>query len=115
MATIKLTREQILAAQLRRQQVYVPQWDGEVTICEFPVAKRNEMMAGVMDDTGKVKISPDLELRLFIAGMYNPEFTPDDAAELQRVSSAAISLVAKEILKLNGMDSDAQDTARGES
>lgn len=115
MATIKLTREQILAAQLRTQTLYVPQWDGEVVICEFPVAKRNAMMAGVMDDTGKVKISPDLELSLFIAGMREPEFTPADAAELQRVSSAAISLVAKEILKLNGMDSDAQDNARGES
>lgn len=115
MATIKLTREQILAAQLRRQQVYVPQWDGEVTICEFPVAKRNELMAGVLGDDGKAKVSPDIELRLFIAGMYDPAFTPQDAAELQMVSGAAISLVAQAIMKLNGMDNTAQDGARGES
>lgn len=115
MTTIKLTREQILAAQLRRQQVFVPQWGGEVTICEFPVAKRNELMASVLGDDGKTKVSPDIELRLFIAGMYEPAFTPQDAAELQVVSGAAVSMVAQEIMKLNGMDASAQDGARGES
>lgn len=111
----KLTREAILAAQLRTKDVEVPQWDGIVTICEMPVGKRNALLAEVMDADGKVKVDPEIELRLFIAGMYDPPFTSDDAAVLQSVSGAAVSAVAKEIMALNGMAPDAQDDARGES
>jgi hypothetical protein len=114
MAKLKLTREAILAAQLRTKEVDVPAWGGSVVISELPVGKRNELMAGMMDADGKIKVSPDIELRLFIAGMYDPEFTPADAAELQTISGAAVSMVAQEIMKLNGLSPDAQDEARGE-
>ncbi len=111
----RVTRGQLLTAPLRTETVPVPQWGGDVVIGEFPVGKRNELMASVMGDDGKVVVSPDIELRLFIAGMVDPEFAPEDATTLQSVSGAAISLVAKEIMRLNGMDASAQDGARGES
>ena len=111
----RLTRESILAAQLRTKEVVVPAWDGSVTICEMPIGKRNAMLQSIMDSDGKVKISPDIELKLFIAGMYDPPFTPDDAELLQSVSGAAVSFVAKEIMQFNGMSPDAADEARGES
>jgi hypothetical protein len=111
----KLTRDQILAAPLKTQIVEVPQWDGMVTICEMPVAKRNVLLADMLDPSGNVKITPDIELKLFIAGMYEPSFEANDAAELQAVSSAAVSHVAKAIMALNGMSADSQDDARGES
>ena len=111
----KLTRDKILAAQLRTREIDVPAWGGSVVISELPVGKRNELLAGMIDDAGKIKVSPDIELRLFIAGMYDPAFTPDDAASLQAVSGAAVSTVAQEIMRLNGLTPDAQDDARGES
>lgn len=112
MAKNKLSREAILAAKLRTEDVEA--FGGEVTICEMPVGKRNALMAGIMGDDGKVKVSPDIELRIFIAGMYDPPFTQDDAELLQSVSGAEVSKVAQAIMKLNGMTPDAQDEARGE-
>ena len=109
----KLTREQLLAAQLRTEDVEA--FGGVVTICEMPVGKRNGLMASIMDDAGKVKVSPDIELRVFIAGMYDPAFAQEDATALQNVSGAEVSKVASAIMKLNGMSPDAQDAARGES
>ena len=110
----KLTRESILAAQLKTKEIDVAAWGGSVTISELPVGKRNELMAGMMDSDGKIKVSPDIELRLFIAGMFDPSFTPDDASELQQVSGAVVSTIAQEIMALNGLTPDAQDKARGE-
>jgi len=112
MAKHKLTREAILAAQLRTEDIEA--FGGTVTICEMPVGKRNALMASIMGDDGKVKVSPDIELKLFIAGMYDPAFTQDDAADLQNLSGAEVSKVAQAIMKLNGMSPDAQDEARGE-
>ena len=111
----KLTREKILAAQLRTKEIEVPQWEGTVVISEMPVGKRNQLLASMMDSEGKVKVNAEIELNLFIAGMRDPEFSPDDAQQLQAVSGAAVSFVAQEIMKLNGMAPDAQDGARGES
>lgn len=111
--TKKLTREAILSAQLRTRDVEA--FGGTVTISEMPVNKRNALMAGIMDKDGNVKVSPDIELRVFIAGMYDPPFTEDDAELLQSVSGAEVSKVAAEIMRLNGMSPDAQDDARGES
>jgi len=113
MATIKLTRDAILAAQLRTEEVEA--FGGTVTISEMPVGKRNALMASIMDKDGNVNVSPDIELRVFIAGMYDPAFSEDDAEDLQGVSGAEISKVAQAIMRLNGMTSDAQDDARGES
>ena len=112
MSNKKLSREAILAAKLRTEDVEA--FGGTVTICEMPVGKRNALMAGIMDDAGAVKVSPDIELRVFIAGMYDPAFEPEDADALQIVSGAEVSKVAKAIMKLNGMSPDAQDEARGE-
>jgi len=109
----KLTREAILASQLRTKDVEA--FGGTVTISEMPVGKRNRLMASIMGEDGKVQVSPDIELRLFIAGMYDPPFTQDDAELLQSVSGAEVSKVAQEVMKLNGMSPDAQDEARGES
>ncbi len=111
----QLTRDAILSAPLRTKPVEVPQWDGAVTICEMPVAKRNVLLADMLGPDGQVKVSPDIELKLFIAGMYDPAFTAEDAKELQEVSAAAISHVAKAIMVLNGMAEDSLDDARGES
>ena len=109
----KLTRDELLAAQLRTEDVEA--FGGTVTICEMPVGKRNKLMAGVMDAEGKVSVTPDLELRIFIAGMYDPPFTEDDAELLQSVSGAEVSKVAQAIMRLNGLSPDALDEARGES
>lgn len=111
----KLTREAILAARLRTKEIDVPAWGGSVTICEMPVGKRNALLADVVGEDGKTRVNPDIELKLFIAGMYEPEFTAADAAELQSISGAAVSFVAQEIMRFNGMTPDAQDKARGES
>ena len=112
MAKMKLTREAILAAQLRTKDIDA--FGGTVTICEMPVGKRNDLMASILGDDGKVQVSPDIELRLFIAGMHDPAFSQADAEALQNVSGAEISKVAQEIMRLNGMSPEAQDDARGE-
>ena len=111
----KLTRDAILTAPLRTEDVHVAQWGGDVTICEMPVAKRNALLADMLDTSGNVKVSPDIELKLFIAGMYDPQFTQEDAEALQNVSGAAVSEVARAVMQLNGMGADALDDARGES
>lgn len=109
----KLTREAILSAQLRTRDIEA--FDGIITISEMPVGKRNKLMASIMNTDGKIQVSPDIELRLFIAGMYDPAFTQDDAEALQLVSGAEVSKVAQAIMQLNGMSPNAQDEARGES
>ena len=111
----KLTREAILAAPLSTKEIDVPQWGGTVTISEMAVGKRNAMLKSIMGPDGKVNVDPGIELKLFIAGMYDPAFTSDDAKALQVVSGAAVSYVAKEIMVFNGMAPDASDEARGES
>ena len=110
-----LTREQILRSGLRTKEVQVPQWDGAVTICEIPVSKRTELLRSLVGADGVVKpVDAEIELRLFIAGMREPLFGAEDAAALQDVSGAAVSLVAREIMALNGFLDAAQDEARGE-
>jgi len=87
----KLTRDAILRAPLRTKEIEVDQWGGTVTISEMPVAKRNTLLADMLGPDGQVKVSPDIELKLFIAGMHDPLFEPKDAAELQEISAAAVS------------------------
>lgn len=113
MATV--TRDAILAAPLKTKKMLVPQWGGEVVICEMPVYRRNELLGAMMDGQGNVSVSPDIELQVFIAGMYEPAFNVEDAEALRNVSGAAVSDVAKAIMQLNGMAGDSLDDARGES
>ena len=111
-----LDKGAIFGATLKTETIHVPQWDGDVVIHEMPVGKREELLGQMIDEDGNVTaVTADLELRLFIAGMHEPEFTADDVAELQQVSGAAVSAVAQAIMKLNGFGDDAVDEARGES
>ena len=112
----QLSKSAILEAPLTTEQVKVEQWDGEVTIHEMPVGKRQELLAHLLNDDGTTKaVTADIELLLFIAGMHDPEFSEDEAAELQNVSGVAISEVVQAIMKLNGFSGDAVEDARGES
>ena len=112
----QLSKNAILEAPLATEQVEVEQWDGEVTIHEMPVGKRQQLLGHLLNEDGSTKaVSADIELQLFIAGMHDPEFGEDEAAELQDVSGVAVSEVVQAIMKLNGFTGDAVEDARGES
>ena len=82
----------------------------------MPVGKRQELLAHLLNEDGTTKaVTADIALLLFIAGMHDPEFSEDEAAELQNVSGVAISEVVQAIMKLNGFSGDAVEDARGES
>jgi hypothetical protein len=112
----QLSKSAILEAPLSTEQVFVEQWDGEVTIHEMPVGKRQQLLGHLLNEDGSTKaVTSDIELKLFIAGMHDPEFSEDEAEELQSVSGVAVSEVVQAIMKLNGFSGDAIEEARGES
>lgn len=111
----RVTKAAIFAAPLVQKEITVPQWDGEVLIGEFPVEQRQTLLKSIMGPDGSVRVSAEIELQVFLAGMVDPEFTPEDGAQMQKVSGAAVSFVAQQIMALNGMTAEAADNARGES
>lgn len=111
-----LSKDKIFASTLKTEEVEVPSWGGSVLVGEFSVARRNELLGKLLDENGKSRpITPELFLDLFISGVVEPEFTPEDAAELQKVSGRVIQDVAEAVLRVNGLGDDALDEARGNS
>lgn len=111
----RLTKAQILEAPLRSEEVECPEWGGSVLVGEMPVEKRNVLIARFSAADSEGGISLDLEVDLFVAGVLDPEFDPEDATELQKVSGAVLSRVTKRIMAINGLSADSLDTERGNS
>lgn len=112
----RLSKQQVFEAPLKTEEVEVPEWGGTVLVSEMPVAKRTELLSRFVTADGKpTAVSAALELDIFIAGCIDPEFSQADAAELQKVSGAAVGRVARVVMALNGLGGDAADEARGNS
>ena len=71
-----LTREAILAAQdVKTQDVEVPEWGGDVRIRSFTAAQRDDFMAAVIKEDGKIE-SRAYRTKLLARCMTGDDGTP---------------------------------------
>ena len=87
------------APDLDEQEVFVPLWGGSVKVRGITKAKQQEIrkaatVAGEMD-------SDRLEMFLFIAGVYEPQFTAENYEQLRNKNANAVDSVLKVIAGLN--------------
>lgn len=109
---MRLTREQILAAKLRTEEVEVPEWGGSVLIGEFPVARMQDIIAKFGAVVGN---DPRFMVDLLVSCCLDPQFSQEDAEELIGASSAVVLRLATRIMQLNGLTEASLDEARGKS
>lgn len=98
----RLNREQIFSCpDVMEREVEVPEWGGSVLLRTLTKAKqvsvrKQAMNNGQLDDER-------LEVFLFIAGVIDPVFTPEDYEALRAKSAAAMDRVLTEIYRGSGM------------
>ena len=110
-----LSTDVILAqTTMTEQTVPVPEWGegGEVVIRALTKGKSQALRAASMDkawEGGKQveTFNQDkFELALFVAGVVEPAFAPDQAAQLSALSSGPVDRVIKAIMTLSGLTTD---------
>ena len=101
----KLTVEDILSCvDVKPKEVFVPEWDGNVTIQGFTKARQQQLRK---DAAYGGEIDTDrLEMLMFINGVIEPEFTKDHYEQLREKSASAIDTVLKELMVLSGLSED---------
>ena len=98
----RLSREQILSApDIVEKEVDVPEWGGSVLVRTLTKAKqialrKQATVNGQLDDER-------LEVFVFIAGVIEPAFSPEDYDALKAKSSAAMDRVLMEIYRGSGI------------
>ena len=111
MPTKRLTREDILNVKdIRKQEVFVSEWNGSVLVQSLSGKKRSEIMDYAMNDKGKL-ITEKLYPALMVAGVVEPEFKRADSEALLEKNSGALEKVCKVIMKLSGISTDDLDEA----
>ena len=111
MATKRLSREDILNAKdIKKQEVFVSEWEGSVIVQSLSGKKRSEIMDYAMSDKGKLA-TEKLYPALMVAGVIDPEFSRADSEALLEKNSGALEKVCKVIMKLSGISSDDLDDA----
>lgn len=101
-----LTADDIIAAaDLDERDVYVPQWDGTVTIRGFSKARQQELRKRATID-GEVD-TDRLEVFLFIEGVVDretkePLFTAEHYEQLRNKNAAAVDIVLRQITEASG-------------
>lgn len=101
-----LTVAQILEAQdLEERVVDVPEWGGVVRVRGFTKAQQQQMrkQATVAEEVD----SDRLELLMFVHGVVDPKFSPDQAGLLQQKSAGLVDRVLTAVLEVSGMTKDA--------
>lgn len=109
----QLTREQILGApDIKRVQMDVPEWGGEVHIAALTAADRDAFEAHLQRKREGQPEPPTLAVLAALA-LCNAKgdriFTAADASELGKKSDAAIVRVTDRALELGGMGKAAID------
>lgn len=107
-----LTRDQILSAPLRTEDVEVPEWGGSVTIQELTVDQQQLIAAGVK---GKADAESRANRLTFLEGVIEPAFKPADYEALTKRGAAAMQRVVGAILVLSGMTKAQQEAILGKS
>lgn len=111
-----LSRDQILAAaDMRFEDVSVPEWGGVVRVSTMSGTQRDAFEASLLSD-GKPD-TRNAHAKLAAACIVDengaPLFTPHDLEALGRKSSAALSAVVKAARRLNRMGEEELEAARG--
>ena len=112
-----LTKEQILAAEDRRQEsVEVPEWGGTVIVRTMSALQRDRWQLALMrnrEDPGSVSPSAMLVASCLVNEAGEPLFTPADVAALEAKSGAALSRVFAVAAKLNVLGQKDADELKG--
>lgn len=102
---MRLTREAVLAApDIAEKEVEVPEWGGTVLIRTLTKAqqvklRKEAMVAGKLDEDR-------LEILIFVHGVVEPQFTPEDHDALKAKSASAMDRVLLEIYRGSGMSKE---------
>jgi len=113
-----LGRDAILkAAELRTEDVPVPEWGGSVLVRELRGRERDEWEASLAVQRGKQMV-PDvanmrakLAARTIVDSDGEPVFTQQDVAALGELSAAALDRVFEVASRLSGLNPDAVEEA----
>lgn len=105
-------KDKILAAQLKSEMVFVPQWDCEIEVRELNGGQRAKFMEKTMtvDSKGETQINiANMNLEIALLSCYDPEtgervFKEEDRQALQTASAAAIDVVAQVGLRLSALN-----------
>lgn len=106
-----LTAAQILeCSDLEEEVVEVPEWGGSVRVRSFSKAlqqqiRKDAKIAGEID-------SDRLELLLFISGVVEPKFSPDQYEQLRKKNAKALDRVLKVLNRLSGLGEEALEEAK---
>lgn len=97
-----LTRQQVLeASDLEEATVEIPAWGGAIKVRGFTKAQQQSIRKQAMVD-GKMD-EDRFEVLMFIQGVVEPEFGPDDFELLRGKSAMSMDLVLAKILELSGL------------
>lgn len=108
-----LTRQQIDAASdIRTETVEVPEWGGSVIVRGITARERDEWEAESMPSEGSetpnlVNMRARLCVRVIVDEAGKRLYDPDEADELGKRSSAALSRVYEVARRLGGIGNDA--------
>lgn len=109
----RLSRNDILTVEdLKREEVPVPEWGGEVLVRTLTGSERDQFEAAHLK-------APDRDVRARLAAATlcdeegKPLFTPDDVAALGRKSAAALDRVFSVGMRINGIGkADVEELAK---
>ncbi len=97
---------------LPEEVVFVPEWDASVRIKAMTKGKVFDLREQSMPSGPESMDERRFELLLLVHGVVEPELSPDHVGVLQQKNNAAIDTILKAILRLNGMDAEAENRAK---
>lgn len=108
-------KDKILAAQLKSEKVFVPQWDVEVEVRELNGGQRAKFMEKTMtlNKHGEAQINiSNMNFEIALLSCHDPEtgdrlFKEIDRDALMATSAAAIDVVAAVGLRLSALNGTA--------
>jgi len=108
-----ITREEILATELIRERVSVPEWGGDVFVKEMSGVETDEWELAVVND--RMNARAITVIHCIVAEDGNRIFKDDDAAALGQKSGRAMSRITDVWRRLNKAAEADMETAKGNS
>ncbi len=109
--TTLLSAEAILAVNdLIEETVEVPEWGGAVRVRAFTKALQQQMREDARIG-GEVQ-NDRLEMLMFVYGVIEPQFTPEQCELLRRKNAGALDRVLDRILTISGLKAEAVEVAK---
>jgi hypothetical protein len=105
-----LSVEDIITSDDRNTvDVEVPEWGGVVRVQSFTKAQQVAIRRSASASLTGGDIDVDeFERQVFLAGLVDPEVTPDQYNLLMEKNAQAMDRIVKEILRINGMAEDTE-------